>query len=480
MVKLFSYYDSVASNTVLNSISTEFLNTLDSDFKQFTQYSKALNSLINVEANILTLENKDNISSNYFIYNEYLKSISLNLDIPIKNISLENMNYNLEVSLEGIISNIWEKIKEIFKTIYEKIKAFFVKYFTKIGRIKNKLKNLEEVLKETDKDLNSEKRYLDKVPGSLAKKLPFGKEIDNRLIEEVLNNVEKLIKSIDEIKTKASNFSKRDILEKNIILDLNKLKKNIESNKATRQEKENKKFGVKGNIPFTDANKEKKENKEEIKSLSEIISNQEKEQNTKNKEIDKVIELNSNISESDKNTSEEYEIIKKEFLDFLETIKSVLEQTKNKKLPKGIYIKEVKIISEDNLEIETDEYSEIPEGVELSFKETLLKFIHKVNNLLEIAENNFKQISDIIDNFYKTIDNVNIIIKDIDKYGEELNDSRLNKLKKILLNKVKVRLNMAKEFFKTFSQVNKNFYENVTDACEVVIDYSVLSLKYFK
>ena len=48
------------------------------------------------------------------------------------------------------------------------------------------------------------------------------------------------------------------------------------------------------------------------------------------------------------------------------------------------------------------------------------------------------------------------------------------------MNRVKVRLNMAKEFFKTFSQVNKNFYSYIIDSADIVIDYSVLSLKYFK
>lgn len=478
MAKLFSLEESIVTNTITKNIPSKYIDSIDLDFKEFTKYSKALNSLLNVEHKIITTEEIAISSSNYFIYNEYLKNISSNLNISVKTITAESLNNEIEISLEGFISNIWEKIKTLFKSIYEKIKTFFVTYFTKLGRIKNKLKNLEEVLKETEKDLNPEKRYLENIPSSLINKIPFKESIDNKNINEILTNVENLVNSISEIKTLALNFSQRDILDKNIILDIKNLKENIESDRSTKEELEGKKYGLKGVIPGTDANKEKNKNIEEIKNLSDAINKQKEELGKKEEQIEIINKENSDIFSNEE--EKDFEKAKEDFLKFLNVVKDSLEKIKDKKLPRGIFIKEVKIEDESNLEIETDNNKDTPTEIELSFKKALLDLITKVSGIISKGEENFKIISGIIDKFNDSIDNIDTIIKDLNKHEEKLNDPKLNKAKRVLMNRVKVRLNMAKEFFKTFSQVNKNFYSYIIDSADIVIDYSVLSIKYFK
>ena len=54
------------------------------------------------------------------------------------------------MALEGFIGDMWNKIKEIFRKIYDSIKEFFKKYFTRLGRLKNKISNLIEVLGEEE------------------------------------------------------------------------------------------------------------------------------------------------------------------------------------------------------------------------------------------------------------------------------------------------------------------------------------------
>lgn len=478
MAKLFSLEESIAPNIITKYIPSKYIDSIDLDFKEFTKYSKALNSLLNVEHKIITVEEIAISSSNYFIYNEYLKNISSNLNISVKTITAESLNNEIEISLEGFISNIWEKIKTLFKSIYEKIKTFFVTYFTKLGRIKNKLKNLEEVLKETEKDLNPEKRYLENIPSSLINKMPFNEDINKENINEILTNVENLINSITEIKTLALNFSQRDILDTNIIEDIKNLKENIESNRSTKEELEGKKYGLKGVIPGTNTNKEKNKDKEEIKNLSEAINKQEEEIGKKEEQIEMINKENSDIFSNEE--EKDFEKAKEDFLKFLNVVKDSLEKVKDKKLPRGIFIKEIKIEDENKLEIETDNNKDTPKEIELSFKNTLLEFVTKVSELISKGDENYKVISDIIDKFNDSIESVNTIIKDINKYEEKLNDPKLNKAKRVLMNRVKVRLNMAKEFFKTFSQVNKNFYSYIIDSADIVIDYSVLSIKYFK
>ena len=200
--------------------------------------------------------------------------------------------------------------------------------------------------------------------------MPFNEDINKENINEILTNVENLINSISEIKTLALNFSQRDILDKNIILDIKNLKENIESNRSTKEELEGKKDGLKGVIPGTDANKEENKNIEEITNLSDTINKQEEEIGKKEEQIEMINKKNSDIFSNEE--EKDFEKAKEDFLKFLNVIKDSLEKVKDKKLPRGIFIKEVKIEDESNLEIETDNNKDTPKDIELSFKNTLL------------------------------------------------------------------------------------------------------------
>ncbi|NTW90406.1 MAG: hypothetical protein HGA35_00385 [Erysipelotrichaceae bacterium] len=70
---------------------------------------------------------------------------------------------------------------------------------------------------------------------------------------------------------------------------------------------------------------------------------------------------------------------------------------------------------------------------------------------------------------------VDKLISDINKIPED----SLGKYKKLLNNKIKVRLNLAKTFFNNYNKICKNMLEMSMDTGDGVVEYSVLSLKNF-
>jgi hypothetical protein len=142
--------------------------SIDQQVAEFNNHVKAFNSLNVIDEQIAN-ENYNFIDKgNYILYNEYIKSVTSNLNmkyVPV--ISQETINtlpttaLNHHIALEGFIGDMWNKIKEIFSKIYNTIKEFFKKYFTRLGRVKNKIANLIEVIGETNKDIA--KSRLDKV-----------------------------------------------------------------------------------------------------------------------------------------------------------------------------------------------------------------------------------------------------------------------------------------------------------------------------
>jgi len=75
----------------------------------------------------------------------------------------------------------------------------------------------------------------------------------------------------------------------------------------------------------------------------------------------------------------------------------------------------------------------------------------------------------------KKMDDIDRIILDIDK----VKDEDLGKYKKVLTNKIKVRLNMFKLFFNNYNKVCKTVFELTLDSAEGNAEYAILSLKYF-
>lgn len=452
--------------------------TIDQQVAEFNNHVKAFNSLNVIDEQIAN-ENYNFIDKgNYILYNEYIKSVTSNLNmkyVPV--ISQETINtlpttaLNHHIALEGFIGDMWNKIKEIFSKIYNTIKEFFKKYFTRLGRIKNKISNLIEVIGETNKDIA--KSRLDKVPGGLANKFPVSGEIDINVISEAVLSVETLLASFGEVNKKAEAFANKDVLDKDFVANISKLRESIDSNNAKMSENNDKKGS------YTDFNgKSIRQTMKENSALNKENSSLEKEAKDSANKIADSKETISKITagESDDETEDKKgEEARREFESFIRSLADVLNKIKGKTLVKGKIIKEVKVNPESGIEIETDEEKETPNGIILEDKATLLKLLKSVLENITEAEKLSTVYGKINDKIMDNLNKVDKIINDINKVPEE----NLGKYKKVLNNKVKKRLNMAKTFFNNYNKICKNVLEMALDSADGVVDYSVLSLKHF-
>lgn len=469
--------DMIRVTTEDNSLKQE-LRSIDIQISEFNKHVIAFNSL-NIIDEQISKENFNFIDKgNYILYNEYIKSVTSNLNmsyIPI--ISRETVNtlptiaLNHHIALEGFISNMWAKIKEIFSKIYNTIKEFFKKYFTRLGRVKNKINNLIEVLGETNKDLQT--FSLDKVPGSLASKYPVNGVIDFTIVSEAFLSVSTIVDSFDEINNKAEAFANKDVLDKDFVSNIIKLKDQIKSNNDTISENTaNKKSYLKLNdMSIKDTYDHNKKLNDENKLLEEQSKDNANKIKEGEKTVDDIVSKEFDLDMDDKKGEE----AKLEFTNFVNSLADILSKVKKKPLVNGMVITEVKVNENDGIEIETDENKETPNGVNLKDKATLTKLLKSVLAGIEKSEKLSTVYGKINDKIMENLNKVDKLINDIDKIPEE----NFGKYKKLLNNKVKVRLNLAKTFFNNYNKVSMNVFEMMMDAADGVIDYSVLSLKHF-
>lgn len=452
--------------------------TIDQQVDEFNKHVKAFNSLNVIDEQIAS-ENFNFIDKgNYVLYNEYIKSVTSNLNmgyIPV--ISQETVNtlpttaLNHHIALEGFIGDMWAKIKEIFSKIYQSIKDFFTKYFTRLGRVKNKITNLLEVLGETDKDI--QKSRLDKVPGGLANKFPVSGEIDINVISEAYMALDTLLGSFGEINKKAEAFASKDVLDKDFVANIMKLKESINANNDKMSENnDNKKsyFELNG-TSIKDTAKHNSALNKENKSLEKDAKDKANQVADGKEKIAGIVGGESDLDMDDKKGEE----AQREFTSFVRSLADVLNKVKGKMLVKGKIIKEVKVDETSGIEIETEEEKETPNGIILEDKSTLIKLLKSVLEGINEAEKLSTIYGKINDKIMENLNKVDKLINDINKVPEE----NFGKYKKLLNNKVKVRLNMAKTFFNNYNKICKNVLEMAMDTADGAVEYSVLSLKHF-
>ncbi len=452
--------------------------TIDQQVDEFNKHVKAFNSLNVIDEQIAS-ENFNFIDKgNYVLYNEYIKSVTSNLNmgyIPV--ISQETVNtlpttaLNHHIALEGFIGDMWAKIKEIFSKIYQSIKDFFTKYFTRLGRVKNKITNLLEVLGETDKDI--QKSRLDKVPGGLANKFPVSGEIDINVISEAYMALDTLLGSFGEINKKAEAFASKDVLDKDFVANIMKLKESINANNDKMSENnDNKKsyFELNG-TSIKDTAKHNSALNKENKSLEKDAKDKANQVADGKEKIAGIVGGESDLDMDDKKGEE----AQREFTSFVRSLADVLNKVKGKMLVKGKIIKEVKVDETSGIEIETEEEKETPNGIILEDKSTLIKLLKSVLEGINEAEKLSTIYGKINDKIMENLNKVDKLINDINKAPEE----NFGKYKKLLNNKVKVRLNMAKTFFNNYNKICENVLEMAMDTADGAVECSVMSLKHF-
>lgn len=488
MTKLFSKEDfkedfEVGQIVRYENIEDESLNALAEE------NIKLNNAYIHLTALKETIEESNYnfvTESNYKEINKYIDSICKNIGYESTNIriSTEDLN-NLKleqeikvISLEGFLSNLWEKIKSIFNKVFEKIKEFFKRYFTRHGRIKGKLNNIIEALNESNVTGLS-KGVVENVPSKLNK---YFMNDNNALtvadIELLLNNTFEISNSLSDIVAKLDEVSKVPILTSEELASIKKMKEEIAKNKETIDTKEKAKdkledeLGVIGKIPGF-----KKNEKETINSIKSEIENLKKDSEEKEKDIEKkesVVSSALKVDEETGNAKLQEEINK--LKDSLEKLGKSLD---GKKIVNGKVIKLKNEVKEDEVEIiEVDdlEKSETITSVALANKNIILKLAKNALDSLNKSES-------VLDKFVKLQDNVIKNIDDIDKSIKMLDtneDVKYNKYKSYLTNFVRPRLLVYKNVVLYCSKLVNTFKTSELDACDGVIEYSVLCMKHFK
>lgn len=463
-MKLYDKYEEPVIKVAIENITPNESKEIDKDIITLEAHIKAYTSLVIVENQIASEDFNFVDKGNYVLYNEYINTVTRNLGV--KNIpivtqealsTLSGTALNHHVALEGFIADMWKKIKEIFSKIYNSIKEFFNKYFTRLGRIKNKLKNISEVLNEVDKNLG--KPSLDIIPGGLSKKYPVSGDIDIGIINEVMANIKVLVDSLNDINGKASDFINKDILDKDFISKINTLKQEIESSYSQ-----------------IDANnKDAKDTGENVdnanSSLDSVAKRKTDEMNKEKAVVRNIGNKENNLDSEDIKAAE----AKKEFEDFINTLVTSLQKVKGKNLINGKNITNVSGSANESLNIEISDSKDTPSSIKLGTKNELIKTVKQAIIIVDNLEKLAKEYGKINDTVMKKLNDVDKLINDLDK----LKDEKLGSYRKLLNNKVKVRLNIVKTFFNNYNKVSKNILGMGLDCGDGVIEYTTLSLKYF-
>jgi len=479
-MKLYSENRPIPISSPKPVIAIEDLS-IDKECLALNEHVKAYRSLNTVQEQV-SLESYSFIDKhNYVLYNEYIKSITSNLGIaqlPI--ISQENIQelstvvLNHHISLEGFIATIWEKIKKIFKGIYEKIKGFFVRFFTRLGRLKGKLKNLDEALSGTNKDI--QKVNLDKVPSGLATKYPLADNLTGSDIIEVFNNVNSLQEQTKVITSKAKEFAAKDVLDKNFIEEIKKLKDSAKAAGAQIDgNNQNKKSGIVfKEAKFGEDGKANKELDKENKSLAQVAKDSEEEADTKTGEVDAVVGKNTDALSS--NEDVQFQAVQKELIDFSKTVSDVLNKVKGKNLVGGIVYTSITVEQDGNLKIEDEKKDVKPSSISLTERAVLSKLVKDTIKVVENAEKDLNVYGTVNDSIMKNTEIVDKLIADLDKMGD---DPSFSKYKTVLSNKVKVRLGLLKTFFSEYNKVGNTMFGMVLDTADGNVAYATLCLKFF-
>lgn len=458
-------------------------DTVNSDIEFLDKLTSSYNSVTTVYSQVAS-ENFSFIDKgNHILYNEYIKTVTKNLGFSPVIISQEAIDIlpggavNHHISLEGLIGDMWAKIKQLFGKIYDSIKKFFTTYFTRLGRLKNKLKNLSEVLSESNKDLKEISS--DSVPGGLASKYPVSGQLSLSTVEEVLNNISIVGNILTTINTQATGLAKKEILDSDFVAKIKSLRDLAKSSKEgaggvqDKLDSRSLKDKAKSFIPGTDAKAEKNELKNDKRNLEDVAKQSEADAN---KEEGKAKDIGSSKDNIDLEFDDkEFLAAKKEFATLLANVEVEFNKLKNKTLINGKSVTKVEVKEDSGIEIDMDENKETPSGITFGSRSDLIKLIAETTKVIESVEKISKNYGDINDTIMKNMDTVDKLIRDIDAIKME----SLGKYKTVLTNKIKERLNLMKTFFNNYNKINKSLFGYVLDTADGCVLYTVSSLKKF-
>lgn len=476
-MKLYASHPEPVAFTALESSHRHHLQVctdLSSDLAALECHHRAYESLDTVYQQVASEQFSFLDKGNYVLYNEYMKSISEKIGITPMVISQEmvatlpSVALNHHIALEGFIATVWQKIKDLFAKIYTTVKQFFAGIFTRLGRLKKKLQNLQEVLSETDKDLRQV--ILEKVPGSLASRYPVADRIGLETVQEVFANIAVVREILEKVNQASTELASKEILDKNFVAKIKSLRDKAKSAKDSVAANDEKKTeGLKSLYGKGRANN--KAIDKDNRSLQEIAKTSEAEASQLEDSAGQIAADNPDLDTDDQG----FEAAKKEFSALLQVMDKEFARLKNKPLVNGKTITGVTIDEDTGIELDISVDKEIPESCALGSKADLLPLVKSSVQLLTAVEGSAKSYGAINDTVMKNMSTIDTLIKEIDAIQPEA----LGKYKNVLQSKVKERLKLMKTFFTNYNKINKNLFELVVESLEGNAEYAITSLKYF-
>ena len=445
------------------TISTETL------FTQLDNHLHAYDSVQTVYSEIAAESLTFVDTKNVVLFNEYMRQLQHNFGIApqtVNPVALESMSpttVNYELSLEGWMKSMWEKIKVFFGKIYDSIKGFMTKHLTRLGRLKNKLKNIQTVADESSKDIGQ--AQVDDVPSGLANKFKGFGGISESVVSKLCKTTADMVSELQGISAAGAGAAKNGILPANFITEIKKLKevalaagKQIDANNDQKS-----KLGV------IKDRKQRSELNQDNKSLAEVSKNAQDAADNGDAEVIQAGTDSSGETDLDKNGQDIYK-------DYLKTVVNSLEKFKGEKMVGGKTISKVEVNNDNELIVEFDEDGEPADNLTLTNKEGIKSLCSQALDMIEAAEKQSQSFAKTNDEIMKQLQSVDSLIADIDRNEPE----RYGRYKAVLDKKIRTRLNMMKVLFRSYNQVGKNFFDVSLLTGDAVVDYCVLSLKNFR
>lgn len=445
-----------------SSVSTEAL------FHQLDHHLQAYASVQTVYSEIASESLTFVDTKNVVLFNEYIHQLQRNFGLapqqvsPIALESVSPVTVNHELSLEGWMKDMWVKIKGFFGKIYDSIKEFMAKHLTRLGRLKNKLKNIQTVAEESTKNIGP--AHLDEVPSGLASKFKGFGSINESVIAKLSKTTMVMGAELQSISAAGADAAKNGVLDANFISEIKKLKevalaagKQIDANKDQRS-----KLGI------LKDRKERSQINEDNKTLSEVSKSAQAQAD----QGDATVLQAGATSEDDDSDKKGQDIYKK----YLKTVVDSLEKFKGEKMISGKTISKVTVSEDNELTVEFEEEGDPAKDMALTNKEGIKALCSQALDMIEAAEKQSGAFAKTNDEIMKQLQAVDNLIADIDRNDPE----RYGQYRKVLDKKIRTRLNMMKVLFRSYNQVGKNFFDVCLLTGDAVVDYSVICLKNFK
>lgn len=449
-------------------VSTEAL------FDQLDRHMKAYESVQIIHSEIAAEELTFVDKKNVVLFNEYLRVLQTNLGVApqqVNPVALEQMHItsvNYEISLEGWMKSIWEKIKGFFKKIYDAVGAFMKRHFTRLGRLKNKLENISKVASETKKNIGLAR--LDDLPSGLVSMFKGFDDISEAVVSKAIATAKDAVEEIKNIVAITQKAASTGIVDQNFIAEIKKLKDTATATTAKIAENKSKETtGVKGLYGEGKANN--KAIKEENKSLQQIANDATDDANTKDAEV---VSLGKDMDDTDEGHEQKAQEFYKAYMS--DVMKS-MEKHVNVRMVGVKMITKVEINSEGQLEVTLEENDEEePKGAVLTNSEGVKTLADAALAVIKAAEDMASGYAKVNDEIMKRLQDVDSLIADIDRIDPE----RYGKYKSVLDKRIRSRLRMMQNLFRSYNQVNKNFFEVAMNTGDGVVDYCVTSMKHFR